>query len=134
MRINRLHVNQFRNIEDTVLDTGGSSFVVVRGRNGQGKTSLSEALSLALTETTWGLAKNGAGFAGKIRRGQPKATIEVDLQGAQRVIKRTVSLAVNSAGRTQKSEDVNDVEWNPKLFNDLLEKKKVALGIAVNKR
>jgi DNA repair exonuclease SbcCD ATPase subunit len=134
MRINKLHVNQFRNIEDTVLDTGGSSFVVVRGRNGQGKTSLSEAVSLALTETTWGLAKNGAGFAGKIRRGQPKATIEVDLQGTQRVIKRTVSLAVNSAGRTQKSEDVNDVEWNAKPFNDLLEKKKVALGIAVNTR
>lgn len=134
MKINRVYVKNFRNIAETTLDTGGSSFVVVRGKNGQGKTSLSEAISLSLTETTWGLAKNGAGFAKKIRRNDPKATIEVDLQGAQRVIRRIVTLNVNSTGRTQKSEDLNDSDWVPKKFNDLLEEKKVALGIAINTR
>lgn len=134
MRVNKLHVTSFRNIIETTLDTGGAKFCVLRGRNGQGKTSLSEALSLALTDTTWGLDKRGAGFVRKIRRGEPKATIEVDLQGANREIRRTVSLSVTSTGRTQSSKDLNDVDWHPKKFDDLLIQKKAALGIAVNTR
>jgi DNA repair exonuclease SbcCD ATPase subunit len=134
MKLNRIYVKDFRNIEETTLDTGGSSFVILRGRNGQGKSSVSEAVSLALTETTWGLDKIGAGFAKKVRRNQPKATIEVDLQGTQRVIRRTVSLAINSTGRTRVSEDLNDVDWHPKKFDDLLDQKKTALGIAINTR
>lgn len=134
MKLNKLHIQNFRNITDTTLDTGGAKFVILRGKNGQGKTSTSEALSLALTETTWGLDKRGAGFARKIKRGEPKSTIEVDLQGANRLIHRTVNLHVNSLGRTQVSEDLSDPNWHPKKFDDLLELKKAALGIAINTR
>ena len=135
MRLNKLTIKNFRNISDTVLDLGTEAkFVCVRGANRNGKTSIAEALSLNLTETTWGLDKRGAGFARKIKRGEAKSTIEADLQGAQRVIHRTVSLNVNSTGRTQVSEDLNDVDWNPKKFNDLLDGKKAALGVAINTR
>lgn len=135
MRLNKLTIKNFRNISDAVLDLGtDAKFICVRGANRNGKTSIAEALSLNLTETTWGLDKRGAGFARKIKRGEAKSTIETDLQGAQRVIHRTVSLNVNSTGRTQVSEDLNDVDWNPKKFNDLLDGKKAALGVAINTR
>ena len=134
MRVNKIRVQNFRVISDTTLDAGDSKFIVVRARNGQGKTSLGEALSLALTDTTWGLDKRGAGFVKKIKRNEPKATIEVDLQGANRLIHRTVNLHVNSLGRTQVSEDLSDPNWHSKKFDDLLDLKKAALGVAINTR
>jgi DNA repair exonuclease SbcCD ATPase subunit len=134
LKLNKIRVQNFRVISDTTLDTGGSKFVVLRGKNANGKTSLAEALSLGLTDTTWGLDKRGAGFAKKIKRGEPKATIEVDLQGANRLIHRTVNLHVNSLGRTQSSEDLSDPNWHPKKFDDLLALKKAALGVAINTR
>jgi energy-coupling factor transporter ATP-binding protein EcfA2 len=134
MKVTRLRIRNFRNIVDTTLDMDASKFVVLRGKNGQGKTSTAEAISLALTETAWGLDKRGAGFARKIRRGEDESILEVDLLGAQRVIHRTVTLSVGITGRKQKSEDANDSEWNPKKFNDLLTDKATALGIAINTR
>jgi DNA repair exonuclease SbcCD ATPase subunit len=134
VKLNKLRVQKFRNITDMTLDTEGSKFVIVRGRNGQGKTSLSEALSLALTDTTWGLDKRGAGFVRKIKRGETKSILEADLQGANRTIRRTVTLNVNSSGRTQVSEDIADPEWIPVKFEKLLADKKTALEIAINTR
>ena len=134
MKLNKLRIQKFRNITDATLETNGSKFVVIRGANRNGKTSIAEALSLALTPTTWGLDGRGAGFARKIKRGENKATLEVELQGANRTLKRTVSLSVTSTGRSQSSEDVNDPEWHPAKFDKILEDKKNALGIAINTR
>lgn len=134
MKLNKLTIQNFRNITSTILDTGGAKFVVLRGKNGQGKTSTSEALSLALTETTWGLDKRGAGYVRKIKRGEAKATLEAELQTASKTIKRTVTLNVNSLGRTQASEDVNDAEWHSGKFEKLLTDKKTAFEIAINTR
>jgi DNA repair exonuclease SbcCD ATPase subunit len=134
MKVSKLRIRNFRNIGDTTLDAGNAKFIVVRGANRNGKTSIAEALSLALTPTTWGLSAKGDGYARKIKRGEPKATLEVDLQGASRLIRRTVTLNVNSTGRTQSSADVNDPSWHPGKFDKLLEDKKTALGIAVNTR
>lgn len=135
MRINKLHVKSFRNISDTTLDLGdGEKFIVVRAKNGQGKTSLAESISLNLTPTTWGLDGQGAGFARKIKRGETKSVLEVDLEGAKRTIRRTVSLSVGASGRTPKSEDLSDPSWNPVKFDRLLEDRKTALGISINTR
>jgi len=134
MRLRKLRLINFRVHNDSVLDLGDAKFCVIRGKNFSGKTSLAEGLSLGLTDTTWGLDKRGAGFAKKIKRGEPKATIEVDLQGANRLIHRTVNLHVNSLGRTQTSEDLSDPNWHPKKFDDLLALKKAALGVAINTR
>jgi DNA repair exonuclease SbcCD ATPase subunit len=134
VKVNKLRIRGFRNITDTTLDTGGAKFIVVRGANRNGKTTLAEGLSLALTPTTWGLSAKGDGYARKIKRGENKAILEVELQTAIKAIRRTVTLNVNSAGRTQSSEDANDPTWNAIKFEKLLEDKKAALGIAINTR
>jgi DNA repair exonuclease SbcCD ATPase subunit len=134
VKLNKLTIQNFRNITNTTLDTGGAKFIVLRGKNGQGKTSTSEGLSLALIDTTWGLDKRGAGYVRKIKRGESKATLEVELQTASKTIKRTVTLNVNSLGRTQASEDVNDAEWHSGKFEKLLTDKKTAFEIAINTR
>lgn len=134
MKLNKIRVQRFRNILDTTLDTGGARFVILRGANRNGKTSVAEALSLALTPTTWGLSAKGDGYVRKIKRGETKATLEAELQTATKVIRRTVSLNVNSTGRTQASEDVNDPEWHPAKFEKLLSDKKTAFEIALNTR
>ncbi len=134
MKLNKIRVQNFRNISDTTLDTGGAKFVVVRGANRNGKTSIAEAISLALTPTTWGLDSRGAGFARKIKRGETKATLEIDLQGANRSIQRKVNLSLTASGRTQISKDESDPTWNPIKFEKLLDDKKTAIGIAINTR
>jgi DNA repair exonuclease SbcCD ATPase subunit len=134
MKLNKLRIQRFRNILDTTLDTGGARFVVLRGANRNGKTSVAEGLSLALTNTTWGLSAKGDGYVRKIKRGETKAELEAELQTASKVIKRTVTLNVNSTGRTQESEDVNDSTWNPRLFEKLLTDKKTAFDIGINTR
>ena len=132
MRINSLHVKNFRNISDTTLDLQGVKFAVLRGSNRNGKTSIAEAISLALTPTTKGLAANGAGFARKVKRGETKASIEIDLQGANRTIRRNVNLSVTASGKTQHSQDPNDPSWNSIKFDSLIDSKKTAMGIAIN--
>jgi DNA repair exonuclease SbcCD ATPase subunit len=135
MRLNRLKIKNFRNISDTTLDLGiESKFICVRGANRNGKTSVAEALSLTITPTTWGLDARGAGYEKKIKRGETKATIEADLQGANRTIRRTCTLNVNSSGRTTSSQDIADPSWNAIKFDRLLDDKKTALGIAINTR
>jgi DNA repair exonuclease SbcCD ATPase subunit len=132
MRLNRLHIKNFRLHSDSMLDIADSRFIVIRGRNMNGKTSVAEALSLALTPTTWGLSAKGDGYAKKIKRGETKSIIEADLQGASRTIRRTATLGFTS--RTQSSEDLNDSDWLPVKFDKLLADKKAALGVAINTR
>lgn len=132
MKIKRLHLTNFRLHSDSTLDTEDAKFVILRGKNFSGKTSVAEGISLALTPTTKGLDGRGAGFVRKIKRGTSKAILEVDLQGANRTIRRTVSLNLTASGRTQKSEDLADSSWNPVKFDALLDAKKTALGIAIN--
>ena len=134
MRLNRIHLKNFRIHKDTLLDFVSSKFCVLRGKNFSGKTSIAEGLSLALTPTTWGLDARGAGYEKKIKRGETKATIEADLQGANRTIRRTCTLNVNSSGRTTSSQDIADPSWNAIKFDKLLEDRKTALGIAINTR
>lgn len=132
MKLKRVHIKAFRNIADTTLDLGEAKFAVLRGANRNGKTSVAEALSLALTSTTWGLSAKGDGFARKIKRGETKSIIEADLQGANRTIRRTVTMNFN--GRTPSSQDIADPSWNAIKFDRLLDEKKTALGIAINTR
>ena len=134
MRLNKLHLVNFRIHKDSLLDIGDAKFCVLRGRNFAGKSSVAEGLSLALTPTTFGLDARGAGFARKIKRGETKAIIEADLQGANRTIRRTTTLSVTASGRTQKSEDLSDASWSSVKFDKLLDDKKTALGIAINTR
>lgn len=132
MKVQRIKIKNFRNISDATLDLESIKFVILRGQNRQGKTSVSEAISLALTPTTTGLTAKGDGYARKIKNGETKSIIEVDLQGVNRTIRRTVNLGFT--GRTQSSEDINDAEFHPAKFDNLLETKKTALNISINTR
>jgi DNA repair exonuclease SbcCD ATPase subunit len=133
VKIRRLHIKSFRNIASTTLDLEeNAKFVCIRGANRNGKTSIAEGLSLALTNTAWGLSAKGDGYARKIKRGEKQSAIEVDLQGANRLIRRTATL--NFSGRTQSSVDVNDSDWVSVKFDKLLTDKRAALGVAINTR
>ena len=133
MKLSKLRIQRYRNITDTTLDlSDGSKFVCIRGRNHEGKTSIAESLSMALTNTAWGLSAKGDGYARKIKRGEKQSVIEADLQGANRTIRRTATL--NFTSRTQSSVDVNDPSWNNVDFEKLLVRKRSALGVAVNTR
>lgn len=132
MKVQRIKIKNFRNISEASLDLQGIKFAVLRGQNRQGKTSVSEAISLSLTPTTTGLTAKGDGYARKIKNGETKSIVEVDLQGVNRTIRRTVNLGFT--GRTQTSEDINDAEFHPAKFDNLLETKKTALNIAINTR
>ena len=63
MRLNRLHIKNFRNISDTTLDLGiESKFICVRGANRNGKTSLvAEALSLTINPDDMGARRSRSG-------------------------------------------------------------------------
>jgi DNA repair exonuclease SbcCD ATPase subunit len=133
VKLRRLHIKSFRNIASTTLDLKeNDKFVCIRGANRNGKTSLAESLSIALTNTAWGLSAKGDGYARKIKRGEKQSVIEVDLQGANRTIRRTATL--NFTSRTQSSVDVNDPSWNSVDFEKLLVRKKAAMGVSVNTR
>ena len=132
MRIDKLELIHFRNHRETTLDFAGYSFIVIRGKNFAGKSSIGQALSLALTPSTTGLDARGGGYHAKIGRGASKAMITARIQGKHHLIERTVTLSAGSAGRTQRSICLNDPGWTPHSFDRQLEDKRAALTVALN--
>jgi len=132
MRLTKLHLVNFRVHADTVMDCGNSSYVVVRGKNFAGKSSIGQALSMCLTPSTTGLDAQGRGFTSKIKRGASKAVITADIQTKRYLVRRVVTLNAGSAGRIQQSACVNDPDWSPIPFDRKLETSKAALTVALN--
>ena len=134
MRLRKLTLQKFRLHQSTVIDlTDGSSFVLIRGKNASGKTTVGQALSIALAETTMGLQADGKGYQAKIADGEKEAKIITEIQG-QHILEKTVTLSLGAAGRTQgvKCLDAPDDSKAVKGFENFLARYKDALRIATN--
>jgi len=132
MKLTKLHLENFRIHKDSTLALGESAFVVIRGSNFAGKTTIGQGLSMCLTPSTSGLDAQGRGFASKIKRGATKAVITADFQTKRHTIQRTVTLNANAPGRTQKTVCLSDPSWKPKKFDDEIDKQKAALTVVLN--
>lgn len=132
MKLKRLHLENFRKHADSMLIFNEASFVVVRGKNFAGKSTIGQAISMCLTPSTTGLATDGKGYLSKIKRGADMAVITADIQGKRNLIQRVVTLSVNGAGRTQKSVCPSDPDWRPENFNRQLEENEAALTVCLN--
>ncbi len=131
MKVTRLHLENFRNHANSVLDCGDASFVVVRGRNFDGKSGIGQGLSMCATPSTTNLDPRGSGFATKIRRGTPKAVITTDFLDEGHQVQRTVTLSASASGRAQRTTCLDDPAWRT-VFDKKLEDNRAALTVALN--
>lgn len=131
MRIPRIELENFRVHGHTVLDIGNNSIVIIRGGHAAGKTTIGQAISMALGVTTTGLDAQGRNFQRKIKRGEDKAVITVDIQ-AKHLIRQKVVLNTNSSGRVPKSICLDDDSWRPLPFDNFLANYKDAILVASN--
>jgi len=133
MRLRKVRLQNYRNHADSTLDLTDAKFVILRGPNAAGKTSLGQGISVNLCDTTIGLGADGAGFRSKIKDGEKVATITTEIQG-QHILEKTVTLNLSAAGRTQvvKCLDAPDDKKIVNGFENFLSRYNDALRIALN--
>lgn len=131
MRLDKVQLTNFRNHEDSTLDLEGVTFAVIIGGNHEGKSSIGQAISVGLTNTTEGLDLQGRGFLDKIRRGAPRGLVTLHVRG-KHLIEQTVKLDTNTTGRTSKARCLDDPDWHPLPFEEFLEYNRIALLVALN--
>ena len=131
MKIKRLELRNFRNHVHSKLDFSDASFVLIKGGNGQGKTSLGQAISLNLAGTTMGLSSDGKGFAEKVAQGEKQSVITTEIQG-QHILEKTVTLSMTSRNEVVKCLDAPDETKAIKGLENFLTRYSDALKIALN--
>lgn len=132
MRLKKVRLHNFRSHNDSTIDAGDATFLILRGPNFAGKSSIAQGISMLLTPSTEGLDSSGRGFVAKIKRGETKATLVGEIQGKSHTIQRTVALNTNSTGRTDHCECIDDPEWHPAPFENFLKSNRDALGVCLN--
>lgn len=132
MKIRKIRLQGFRLHSDSTLDIGDDSFVVIKGDNFAGKTSIRQGISMCLTPSTAGLDTQGRNFERKIKRGETKAVLTLDVQGGKHLVQRTVTLNTNTSGRTAKCVCLDDPDWRPLPFENFLDRYRDALLVALN--
>ena len=136
MRLKKLRLQSYRLHTDSTLDLGDATFVVVRGANGSGKSSLGQGFSMNVTPSTIGLNVKGDGYTSKIKQGESKAVITAEIQGKY-LLRNTVTLNTNTSGRTVNTECLNAPDEKTETavvagFSNFMRDKKTALLIACN--
>jgi DNA repair exonuclease SbcCD ATPase subunit len=133
MKLNKLRLQSYRNHTDSTLDLSGASLIVIRGVNASGKSSIGQAISVNLTNTTMGLDTQGKGFTAKIKTGESKSVITAEVQG-KHLLRNTVTLNTNTSGRTSNVECLDEPDDNKIInaFKNFLSDRKTALLIAAN--
>ncbi len=131
MRLTRIQLENFRNHGNSVLEIGNAAICILKGNHAAGKTTIGQAISMALGVTTTGLDAQGRNFQRKIRRGEDKAAITLDIQ-AKHLIRQKVVLNTNSSGRTARSICLDDDSWKPLPFDNFLAAFKDAILVACN--
>jgi hypothetical protein len=133
MKLKSIRLQKVRNHEDSTLEFTGASLVCVRGANASGKSSIGQAISINLTNSTMGLDNQGRGFESKIKDGESKGVITAEIQG-KHLLLNIVTLNTNSSGRTSKVECLDEPEDNKIIngFKSFLADRKSALMIALN--
>jgi DNA repair exonuclease SbcCD ATPase subunit len=133
MKLKKLRLVNYRNHTDTALDFTGASLIVIRGANASGKSSIGQAISVNLTNTTMGLDTQGKGFTAKIKDGDSKAVITAEIQG-KHLLKNVITLNTNTSGRTSDVECLDEPDDNRIVngFSNFLKDRKDAILVACN--
>jgi DNA repair exonuclease SbcCD ATPase subunit len=132
VKIKRLHLQNFRVHGNSVLNIGDSAFVVIKGKNFAGKSTIGQGLSMCLTPSTAGLDPQGREYSAKIKRGESKAVITADIQTKFHLVQRVTTLNTNSSGRTRHTICLSDPDWNPAQFDRKLDQHRAALTVCLN--
>ena len=132
MRLTKIRLQNFRNHSDSTLDIGNSTFVCLRGANHSGKSSVGQCISMNLSPSTSSLDAQGRGYARKIKRGETKAQITVEIQGAKHLIQNVVTLNQNTSGRTSRAVCLDDDGYKPLPFENFLTRYRDALLVVSN--
>ena len=101
MKIAKISLKDFR-IYDQETVTFSEPLSVFKGQNHSGKTSLAQAIKLALSKCADGTDPRGAGALDKVRLGANKAIIETVIEGKQGLVTLTTQYGPGRTGRTQK--------------------------------
>jgi hypothetical protein len=131
MKLKKIDLKDFRNHGHSTLNFEDASFVVVRGANHSGKSSIGQAVSMNLALSTSSLDAQGRNFVRKIKRGEAKGIITIDIQG-KHLIQNTVTLNTNTSGRVSRATCLDDESWKPLPFENFLARYKDALLVATN--
>lgn len=131
MKLARIELENFRIHTNSVLDLKDVIFGVVKGPVFAGKSSIGQAVSMGLTPSTMGLDAQGRGFESKIKQGESKSVITLQMQ-AKHLIERKVILNTNTSGRTNESKCLDDPSWKPLPFEKFLTRYKDALMVVCN--
>jgi len=132
MRLRKIELDNYRNHGHSVLELGDTSFVVIRGSNHAGKSSIRDSISMALASTSSSLDPLGREFKRKIKRNADKAVVKVDIEGDKHTVQQCVTLNTNTSGRVPRSKCLDDPDWKPLPFDNFLTRYKDALLVAVN--
>jgi DNA repair exonuclease SbcCD ATPase subunit len=103
MQIKDIKISDFRNIEETAAEF--APLTIIRGHNHQGKSSIAQAIQLALTTRTDGTDAQGRSANDKIRVGGKKARIAMCIKGKSGPMPFEVTYGPNKTGRTIVSEN-----------------------------
>lgn len=132
MKLKKVELENYRNHAHSILEFGEAPFIVIRGSNYSGKSSIGQGISMCLTPSTTGLDAQGRGFVRKIKRGSPKSVITLDIQTTKHLIEQSVTLNTNTSGRTSRSTCIDEPDWKPLPFDNFLKRYKDALMVVLN--
>lgn len=135
MRLKKLHLQNYRLHSDSTVDVGDATFILVRGRNMSGKSSIIQAIAMNLTQTAMGLDSTGKEFRTEIADGHTKAIVTADIQG-QHLIENTMTLNANTMGRVASCKVLDTVDDKTETevlrkFKNFLAERKDALLVSV---
>ena len=109
MKITSISLKDFRLYEQETVSFS-EPLSLFFGVNHSGKSSLAQAIKLALSKCADGTDPRGAGALDKVRLGANKAIIETAIEGKQGLVRLTTQYGPGKTGRTQKivTEPVNE--------------------------
>jgi uncharacterized small protein (DUF1192 family) len=109
MKITNIALTNFRIYEQETV-TFSEPLSIFKGVNHSGKSSLAQAIKLALSKCADGTDPRGAGAIDKVRLGANKAIIETRIEGKQGLVTLTTQYGPGKTGRTQKIATIPENE------------------------
>jgi hypothetical protein len=101
MKITRISLKDFRIYEQETVEFS-EPLSIFKAGNHAGKTSIAQAIKLALSKCADGTDPRGAGALDKVRLGANKAIIETVIEGKAGLVTLTTQYGPGKTGRTQK--------------------------------
>jgi DNA repair exonuclease SbcCD ATPase subunit len=131
MKITNIAVQNFRIYEHATV-AFSEPLTVFKGQNHSGKTSLAQAIKLALSKCADGTDPRGAGALDKVRLGANKAIIETVIEGKQGLVTLTTQYGPGKTGRTQKIKTEPESEKVAAGFDSYLDKNQERLSCCLD--